>query len=514
MNNPLNHMAPSRPYGARSRTLGALSALVAGFALVASAERAAAQYFESESLTINNSSKTVDVVADTHYSNGSGNILRATVVGDSVTFLVPNVAAGTYEVSVGMKRANSRGQFQLSASRADQNTYTNIGPVVDEYVTDGTNAEADFMAVNVGQWSPGTTNDKLFKLTVTGKNSASSQYWLSIDYIVLTPNSVYSVASSSIPAPTGSGVMVFEVMNGTGGAYANNQIYWGILGQNPANNNAWSYLDVNGNVQPISAALNNAAGHLTKNGVNYANIYSTISQKQWISLPKLSAARMYISVGSPCYITTYDTGFAGPNIDNPTDPNYNVYFDFVEFTLDSGGYHGNTTRVDMFGFPVQHRLVAAGFDQAVGEYEWKTRSGLFSSFQSQVPSQFTSLATVQAPYRIVAPIHGSFAAGQPNANYFAGYSSISTHDILLGVGGAADPNTCAAINRHVFTQAQSTWGNIYGYYLTAPANYYSWFWHRHAINELAYGFCYDDVNQQAAYFSQPSPKGLIIRVGW
>lgn len=52
----------------------------------------------------------------------------------------------------------------------------------------------------------------------------------------------------------------------------------------------------------------------------------------------------------------------------------------------------------------------------------------------------------------------------------------------------------AAINRHVYTQPQSTWGNVLSYYNAAPANFYAQFWHGHAINQLAYGFCYDDVN--------------------
>lgn len=329
-------------------------------------------------------------------------------------------------------------------------------------------------------------------------------------------NSIYSVAASSVPTPVGSGSVSLRVLNGTNGAYPDSQIYWGILGQDPANGNRWSYVDINGSLQPFSAALNDAPGHLTKNGVNYANIYSTVSQKQWINLPKISAARMYLSVGTPCYIKTYDTGFAGPDINNSADPNANVYFDFTEFTLDGSGYHGNTTRVDMFGFPLQHRVTTlnGSSDQTVGELESETRAGLFSKYQNEVPNEFKSLGTVQAPYRIVAPIHGSFAAGQPNANYFAGYSSINTQDILLGIGGAADPATCAAINRHVYTQAQSTWGNVGSYYNASPANYYAKFWHTHAINQLAYGFCYDDVNQQAAYLSVPGPKGLIIRVGW
>ena len=327
-----------------------------------------------------------------------------------------------------------------------------------------------------------------------------------------TSNSIYSVPASSVPSPTAGDVMSFRLLNGTGGAYSDSQIYWGVLGINPANG-LWSYLDINGNLQPISNALNDASGHLVKNGVNYANIYSTLAQKQWVSIPRLTAGRMFISTGSPCFIKTYDTGFAGPDINNPADPNINVYFDFIEFTIDAAGYHGNTTRVDMFGFPIQHRLInnAGNYDKTVGEFESETRSGIFSEYQNEVPNEFKSLGTVQSPYRIVAPIHGSFAAGQPNANYFASYSSVSTQDILKGVGGAADPNVCAALNRHVY--GTSNTGNPAAYYQAAPANYYAKFWHPHSISGLAYGFCYDDVNQQAAYLEVGDPKGLLIRIG-
>jgi hypothetical protein len=328
-----------------------------------------------------------------------------------------------------------------------------------------------------------------------------------------TPNSIYSVAPSSIPAPAANGAMTFRVLNGTDGAYADNQVYWGVLGINP-DNGRWSYLDLNGNLVPISNALNDAGGHLMKDGQNYANIYYTISQRQWISIPRITAARMFLSVGSPCFIKTFDSGFAGPNIDNPTDPNRNLTFDFIEFTIDNLGYHGNTTRVDMFGFPIQHRLVnrAGNYDRTVGEFESETRGGLFNKYQAEVPAEFKSLATDQAPYRIVAPIHGSFAPGRANANYFAGYSSIPTREILLGIGGAANPGVCAAINRHVYHL--SNWNIVANYYNAAPANYYSAFWHRHSIDALAYGFCYDDVNEQAAYLVSGDPKGLIIRVGW
>ncbi len=138
--------------------------------------------FEAESLTINASSDTVDTVADSNYSAGSADILRANAVGDLVTYLVPGVSSGTYTVAVGMKKNTSRGTFQLAASRADQNTWSNIGSPIDEYE----NTSGDYAEVVIGTWSPGTTNDKLFRFTITGKNASSDQFWLSVDYIRLT----------------------------------------------------------------------------------------------------------------------------------------------------------------------------------------------------------------------------------------------------------------------------------------------------------------------------------------
>jgi hypothetical protein len=140
-------------------------------------------FFEAESLTINANTDTVDAVAADLYSDGWGDILRADAVNDSVTYLLPNIQAGTYTITVGMKKWTSRGSFQLSGSRADVSTWSNIGSIVDEYDPNGGGVWTE---VNVGTWSPGSSNDKLFKFTVTGKNANSSAFYLSVDYIRLT----------------------------------------------------------------------------------------------------------------------------------------------------------------------------------------------------------------------------------------------------------------------------------------------------------------------------------------
>ncbi|MGB8450840.1 MAG: beta-1,3-glucanase family protein [Anaerocolumna sp.] len=317
--------------------------------------------------------------------------------------------------------------------------------------------------------------------------------------------------------PEAGGAMDFQIQNGTGGTYSDSQIYWAVLGLN--SDKQFCYLDANGNLVPISTALNDAAGHLTKNGQNYANIYHTINQLPVTSVPAISSGRMYLSIGSPCYIKTYDNGFAGPDINNPTDPNNDVYWDFVEFTLDAGGYHGNTTRVDAFGFPITHRLICAdGYDRTVGETE--SRADLFAEYLNEVPDEFKTL--VQAPYRIVAPCKGGFKTGGPYGDYFDRYvdqvwheatAKPTTQDIFLGINAAADPAVCAALNRGVYMDPAHRGDGDYFYQIT-PSNFYSKFWHDHSIDGLSYGFCYDDVNNFAAYLEHNDPMSLIVTVGW
>jgi Carbohydrate binding module (family 6). len=325
------------------------------------------------------------------------------------------------------------------------------------------------------------------------------------------------VAATTFNISRSKGVMDFEIKNGTRGTFGDNEIYWAVLGLN--SDKKLCYLDADGNLVPTSTALNDAPGHLTKNGQNYANIYHKLSEVPLVSTPAISSGRMFLSVGTPCYIKVYDNGYAGPDVNNPTDPNNDVYWDFVEFTLDAGGYHGNTTRVDAFGFPITHRLICAdGYDRTVGETE--TREALFNEYANEVPAEFKTL--VKAPYRILAPCKGGFKAGGPYANYFDSYvnqvwhettAKPTTQDILLGIGGAADPKICAALNRGVYTDP-AHWADPNYFYQITPSNYYSKFWHDHSIDGLSYGFCYDDVNNFAAYLEHNNPVRLVITVGW
>lgn len=408
----------------------------------------------------------------------------------------------------------------------------------------------------------------------TSASSSSSSKASSSSSSTASSTSSKSSSSAAASIPTGSRTMTIQLKNGTRGNYTDAQLYWAIIGLNPANN-VMSYVTSDGSIKPVAVADNSASGHLTYAGVNYANYFHTVADVPWVSIPPLAGARLFMSVGTPMYIRIVagadgSIGFAGPNLANSSDANQQVYFDFAEFTLLSTGFWGNTTRVDQFGFPLTARLVGNdGVDKTVGETE--TRAGLFSAFQKEVPAAFTGL--VKAPYRIMAPSKGTMAAGAPYANYFDSYindvwSYYSTHDLTfsfadegvmstfvgrvsgdtfkfsknngadygyirgkpstinllegsgpLATGSRLDlviqAQMCAALNRHlVETVAGDKWSDPATYYQTAPSNYYAKFWHQHSLNGLAYGFAYDDVRDQSTLLYSSKPKGLVVTIGW
>lgn len=226
-----------------------------------------------------------------------------------------------------------------------------------------------------------------------------------------------------------NGRTTFNIVNQTGGRWADEQVYWAIIGKD------WSTgkfvrVDAAGNFIPMSTSDN---GALTKNGVAYTNYFHKLSNTRSITIPALNSARVLMSVGSPMYIRVVvdgngNIGYAGANIENPTDPNIDVYFDFGEMAIIPQGQADpgifiNTTRVDHFGFPLKLRVQGlGGYDQTVGEALAETRDSLFSQYIAAVPAEFKPLAQAPySPYRIIAPAHGTFKPGAANANYLQPY---------------------------------------------------------------------------------------------
>ena len=486
--------------------------------------------------------------------------------------LVTVVVLAAVPGQVGAQAASSDYTQSVTALNAAQAqisfTPTTPAALVDvHYLTNGANQQNFRMADNGGTWQQ----------TVSGLSSGTLlEYWFTYEKggpLFDTPHFTYTQAGGSGGGGGGGGSGTFPVtfQNNTRGTWSNAQIYVLVLGQ--AVPGQWSYLKSNGTLAHISHLDASAPGHLTKNGVNYPNMSFTLAQASTVTIPaRLEGGRMYISVGSPMYIAVSpdDQGWAGPDLRNPADPNIDVYFDWYEFTYQFGvtAFGGNTTQVDMFGFPMTARLqqTAIGYDHTVGIT--LTRAQVMSQYTAAVGTAFQSLADT---YRIVAPRSSAlFQPGGAQANYLQSYidqtwayyranqftltrlnqtftgrvsgntltftkdgtgpfvlNKPTTADVMACSGALASAGMsttalelgaefCAAFNRGVALNT-AEWYKPAAYYTGAAKNDYAGFFHAISLNHLAYGFAYDDINDQSSVQILPNanpPSSLTIGIGW
>ncbi|MBI3869182.1 MAG: hypothetical protein HY299_11710 [Verrucomicrobia bacterium] len=223
-------------------------------------------------------------------------------------------------------------------------------------------------------------------------------------------------------------------------------------------------------------------------------------------------------------------------------------WDFIEYASEnSETWHGNTTQVDAFCIPITiemggKRVGIAG-----------SRRALFDLFRKDAPAPFKNC--VKGDAWILSPCRATFGAGGADARYFDAYidevwakyaqerktpsgkwigkvvdgaltfSPIgagkpvmcarkpTTQDAFMGTGVlATNPQFCAAINRHVLADP-ADWHNADAFYKAEPCNWYAKFFHERSLGNKAYGFCYDDVAEQAAYFSGKGGE-VVVTLRW
>lgn len=281
----------------------------------------------------------------------------------------------------------------------------------------------------------GNTSGKSFRYLIAGA-SYSSAAVLATFGTEPSPSATPTATGTSQPSttPTTSpgtwnGMTTFNLENMTNGRWADSQVYWAIIGKS-WDTGKFVWVDLNGGQHEMNVSDN---GALTKGGQNYTNYFHTLAQSKSVTIPAINSARIMFSVGSPMYIHVLidgngDIGYAGANIENPSDANQDVTFDFGEMailpaTSSNPGIWINTSRVDQFGFPLKLRVQGLnGYDQTVGEDLSESRASLYSQFISQMPAEFKGLAqTSRADQRIVAPAHDSFRSGQTNGTYLQPY---------------------------------------------------------------------------------------------
>jgi hypothetical protein len=128
--------------------------------------------FQAQALPAVSSGPTFRTFAWGGFPDGTGTILDATKVGDSVIFTGNFTKAGTYDLHVTGKNWNVRGEWQLSLDGVD------VGAVQDEYTATDTLGNFDVGPIVIG--SPG---NHTLKFTVAGRNAASTSYAISFDVL-------------------------------------------------------------------------------------------------------------------------------------------------------------------------------------------------------------------------------------------------------------------------------------------------------------------------------------------
>ncbi|GGO91964.1 glycoside hydrolase family 64 protein [Wenjunlia tyrosinilytica] len=444
---------------------------------------------------------------------------------------------------------------------------TTPSALVDVHYLPNGGGEQDFrMTDNGGTWQQ----------TVSGLSSGSTlEYWFTYDKggpLHVTPHFTYTAGSgegSGGGGGAGAGSFPIAFQNNTHGAYGDSQVYVTVLGQ--VTPGQWSYMKPDGTMAHISHLGATAPGHLTKNGVNYPNMSFTLSQAGSVPSPtQIRGGRIYISLGSPMYIPVSpdDQGWGGPDLRNSADPNSDVYYDWYEYTYIHGqvAFGGNTTQVDQFGFPMTSRLqqTSSGYDSTAGIT--LSRAQVMSQYAASVGAAFKPL---QNTYRIVAPRSSNlFLAGGSQANHLQSYidqtwSYYTTHqftltrlgetftgrvsgnaltftkngagpftlakptspDVVACAGALASGSDtekqlgaefCAAFNRGV-AQNTANWYTPSAYYTSTPKNDYAGFFHTIGIDKRAYGFPYDDINDQSSVQilnNANPPTALTLGIGW
>ncbi|MEO8044454.1 MAG: putative Ig domain-containing protein [Spartobacteria bacterium] len=152
--------------------------------------------FEAESLTLAKSEGTDYVIFtdDQLASGGAAGLLKATKIGDFVSYTVPNVGRGIYHVRVGVRTGSDQATFQLAIDGADQgfpqDTYS---PIVGYEVRD------------LGPVRFSDSTPKTFQFSITNRNPGSGGYHFVCDYLDLGPYFEFEdLPLKAHSAPTGT----------------------------------------------------------------------------------------------------------------------------------------------------------------------------------------------------------------------------------------------------------------------------------------------------------------------
>jgi hypothetical protein len=333
--------------------------------------------------------------------------------------------------------------------------------------------------------------------------------------------------------------------------------YYYVVGQDGPGG-PWSYLKTDGTIARATP------------GADFA---IPLSQLPNPTCPKFHSARVLVSIGKKLTLKVDER--TGEPVTPPgwvkTNPDYDVLYDWVEFTYDSKGLGCNTSFVDMTSLPLSMKLTGSSGEKRVGP---KPGAGplIYAGMRSHPHFGNLIVTSGGRDLRVIAPGHGIesgvFPGDYLDVYIAACWDYFKNNDLsvayqwpvgktLMATGrvdssgkfafkragklvrSIAKPTTkdvffCngallaendeggqiaavigAALNRTVLrgtsSQPQCTSS---GFYTQEHTNFYSLVLHQNTIGGLCYGFPFDDIcNLFSSYIHDAAPSQLEITIG-
>ncbi|MEU7057942.1 glycoside hydrolase family 64 protein [Streptomyces sp. NPDC046197] len=293
-------------------------------------------------------------------------------------------------------------------------------------------------------------------------------------------------------------------------------------------------------------------------------------QSATIRIPRFSG-RIYFSYGEKLVFKLTTGGLVQPAVQNPSDPNRNILFNWSEYTLNDSGLWLNSTQVDMFSAPYAVGVQRSdGSTTSTGHLRPGGYNGVFNALRTQ-PGGWAGLIQSRADgtvLRALSPGHGLETGGlpsgvlddyvsrvwqkyasttltvtpfadQPNTKYYGrvsggvmnftnGSGTVVTSfqkpdaDSVFGchklldapndaVRGPISRTLCAGFNRSTLLanpdQPDPTTAN---FYRDAVTNHYARIIHAQMADGKAYTFPFDDVGNQESLVHDSDPRQAYL----
>jgi hypothetical protein len=293
-------------------------------------------------------------------------------------------------------------------------------------------------------------------------------------------------------------------------------------------------------------------------------------QSKTIQIPKLSG-RIYFSYGRKLDFRLATGGLVQPAVQNPSDPNHDILFNWSEYALNDSGLWLNSTQVDMFSAPYAVGVQRGdGTTASTGRLKPGGYNGVFSALRAQ-PGGWGGLLQTRSDgtvLRALSPAHGvgtgripasvmddyinrvwqKYAtttltvtpfADRPGTKYQGRVSGgvlrftdssgavvtsfqkpdadsvFGCHKLLDApndqVRGPISRTLCAGFNRStLLTNPNQPDTSSASFYQDAVTNHYARIIHERMVDGKAYAFAFDDVGHHESLVHDGAPRQAYL----